>query len=420
MFDLGVKRNLGGQVNDGWTVWPRVVLTAAGGSKRPGRPMFDLGVKLNPGGQVNDGWTVWPRRVTWESGHLGRANWLSCVTACYPSADLEAAGAWSQLSNLKDPELQQLAKELPDTLLSGKADSTTKKYFGAFQRWKLWAEAKQEVPSFPAQEAHIVLYLQHLRQSVQSKSAIEEAVNALSWLHQAAGLLPVSGLPLVQAALAGHRRMLAQPKVRKEPVTAEMLRAMVDAAGPEPSLSEVRLLAVCLLAFAGFLRCEELLKLVCADVEFNAEGLVLSIKSSKTDQFREGASLVVARTGASTCPVEMMERYFRMGHLNVGSHDRVFRAVVHTKEGEKLRKSGGLSYSRLRELLLEKISQLGMDPGQFGMHSLRAGGATAAANAGVPDRLFKRHGRWRSESAKDGYVKDSLEKRLSVSKSLGV
>ncbi|KAL5497418.1 hypothetical protein EMCRGX_G013885 [Ephydatia muelleri] len=42
------------------------------------------------------------------------------------------------------------------------------------------------------------------------------------------------------------------------------------------------------------------------------------------------------------------------------------------------------------------------------MHSLRAGGATAAANAGVPDRLFKRHGRWKSESAKDGYVKDSV------------
>ena len=57
---------------------------------------------------------------------------------------------------------------------------------------------------------------------------------------------------------------------------------------------------------------------------------------------------------------------------------------------------------------------------QFGMHSLRAGGATAAANAGVPDRLFKRHGRWRSESAKDCYVKDSVDSRLSVSKSLGI
>ena len=54
--------------------------------------------------------------------------------------------------------------------------------------------------------------------------------------------------------------------------------------------------------------------------------------------------------------VKMMDR---MGRLSVGSRDRVFRAVVHTKEGERLRKSGGLSYSRMRELLLEKISQLG-------------------------------------------------------------
>eukprot|EP00731_Ephydatia_muelleri_P022428 Em0015g11a len=342
------------------------------------------------------------------------------VVLCLPGADLEAAGVWSRLADLKDPELQRLAREVPDTLLSGKADSTVRKYIGAFQRWKLWAEARLGVPSFPAQEAHIVLYLQHLSQSVQSKSAIEEAVNALSWLHQVSGLPPVSSLPLVQAALAGHRRLLAQPKVRKEPVTAEMLKAMVVAAGPEPSLSEVRLLAICLVGFAGFMRCEELLKLECADVKFKEEGMVLSIRSSKTDQFREGDSLLVGRTGAITCPVQMMERYFRMGHLNGESHDRVFRAIVNSKGGETLRKSGGLSYSRLRELLLAKIAMLGMDPLQFGMHSLRAGGATAAANAGVPDRLFKRHGRWRSESAKNGYVKDSAGSRLSVSKSLGI
>ena len=66
------------------------------------------------------------------------------------------------------------------------------------------------------------------------------------------------------------------------------------------------------------------------------------------------------------------------------------------------------------------ITQLGFDPKLFGLHSLWAGGATAAANAGVPDRLFKQHGRWKSESAKDGYIKDSMEKRLKVSKPLGI
>ncbi len=72
----------------------------------------------------------------------------------------------------------------------------------------------------------------------------------------------------------------------------------------------------------------------------------------------------------------------------------------------------------MRELFLQKIAELGYDPKQFGLHSLRAGGASTAANAGVPDRLFKRHGRWKSESAKDGYVKDSVSSRMSVSESL--
>ena len=331
-----------------------------------------------------------------------------------------SAGAWLLLGNLEDPELRRLAQSLPATVLRSRADSTTKKYLGAFQRWKTWAEARQGVPSFPVHELHLVLYMQHLSESTESKAAVEEAVHALSWLHGLAGLRPFSGSPLVKATLEGLRRILAKPKVRKEPVTADMLKAMVEAAGPAPSLTEVRLLAVCLVAYAGFMRCDELLKLRGSDVTFNAEGMVVNIESSKTDQYREGASLVIARTGQVTCPVAMMECYCRMGEVDHTSQAKLFRGIVSTKSGERLRKDGGLSYTRLRELLLEKVAQLGFDPALFGMHSLRAGGATAAANAGVEDRLFKRHGRWKSESAKDGYVKDSLERRLKVSKGLGI
>ena len=56
----------------------------------------------------------------------------------------------------------------------------------------------------------------------------------------------------------------------------------------------------------------------------------------------------------------------------------------------------------------------------IGERSLRSGGATAAANAGVHDRMFTRHGHWRSDKAKDGYITDSLEERLKVSKSLRI
>ena len=102
---------------------------------------------------------------------------------------------------------------------------------------------------------------------------------------------------------------------------------------------------------------------------------------------------MIACTGTPTCPVSMMQRYFFMGHLVHDSQDYLFRGIMHTRSGDCSQKEGSLSYSRLTELLLEKISSLGMDPKLFGMHSPRAGGATASANAGVHDRLFKWHGR---------------------------
>ena len=47
---------------------------------------------------------------------------------------------------------------------------------------------------------------------------------------------------------------------------AEMLTLMVESV-----LTEVRLLAVCLLAFPGFMCCDELVKLVCKDTVFNGK-----------------------------------------------------------------------------------------------------------------------------------------------------
>ena len=72
----------------------------------------------------------------------------------------------------------------------------------------------------------------------------------------------------------------------------------------------------------------------------------------------------------------------------------------------------------MRELFLAKLTQLGFDSTKYGLHSLRSGEATAAANEGVPNRLFKRHGHWKSESAKNSYVKDSREALMSITKSL--
>jgi hypothetical protein len=65
-------------------------------------------------------------------------------------------------------------------------------------------------------------------------------------------------------------------------------------------------------------------------------------------------------------------------------------------------------------ILLSALSSIGLEKSRYCLHSLRSGGATAAASAGVDDRLFKKHGRWKSDSAKDGYVKESISNRMTV------
>ena len=93
---------------------------------------------------------------------------------------------------------------------------------------------------------------------------------------------------------------------------------------------------------------DELVKLKCADVTFNAKGMVVKIESSKTEQYRDGASLLIARTGQVMCPVGMMERYCRMGEVDHSSWTKLFRGIAEAKGGERLRNNGGLCYTRCR------------------------------------------------------------------------
>ena len=138
--------------------------------------------------------------------------------------------------------------------------------------------------------------------------------------------------------------------------------------------------------------------------------------------YRDGSSVLLARTGTVTCLYTILSRYFHLAVLNCYSSDFVFRNLVYHKS--TLSYSLGsrpISYSRARELLLNSLVELGFPKSSCGLQSLRSGGASAAANAGISDRLFKRHpGHWKSDRAKEGYVKDNINYLLSVSRSLGL
>ena len=160
-------------------------------------------------------------------------------------------GVWEVLNGLKDPALKCLATSLQSTVLASRAHSTTSKHLYAFLRWKSSAVAHSEVVVFPARERDLALYLQHLSDTVGSKSTVEEVVNAVGWVHQLAGYPTLAESPFVQIVLDGLQRNLAKPKVRKEPVTTDMLSALVASLGMAPSLTDVYLVAACLLAFSA-------------------------------------------------------------------------------------------------------------------------------------------------------------------------
>ena len=104
------------------------------------------------------------------------------------------------------------------------------------------------------------------------------------------------------------------------------------------SLYNISSVVICLLAFAAFLRFDELAKLVRSDVKIENDMLKLFIQSSKTDQYRDGAWIVVASSRKATCPVAMMNRYLDTAGLSCDSP--LFCQLSKTKCGYKLRSKG--------------------------------------------------------------------------------
>ena len=151
------------------------------------------------------------------------------------------------LEEMDDPELRALVGELPATILHSRADSTVQKYLRSYGSWKAWAVAHKLNP-IPARPYKFVRHLQHLGNETSSKFAVEEACNVVAWIHTTAGLPTITVNPFVKATLEGLQRMLAKVVVKKEPMTVEMLEAIVRDAEKSGRLTDLRLATACLLA----------------------------------------------------------------------------------------------------------------------------------------------------------------------------
>ena len=108
-------------------------------------------------------------------------------------------------------------------------------------------------------------------------------------------------------------------------------------------------------------------------------------------------------------------------NLSFDSEEYLFRPISSSSNRKRLVSvDKPICYSTYRESFKKSFRDIVPDISKFSTHSARSGGATLAANSGVPERNLQRHGRWASTSAKNIYVKDSLASRLEVSKSLSL
>ena len=107
----------------------------------------------------------------------------------------------------------------------------------------------------------------------------------------------------------------------------------------------------------------------------------------------------IAKLEGKYCPVAILRRYIEAANLDLSSNLPLFRPLTQTKSGYSIR-NAKLSYTRCREIFKTTLKDLGYDPKDYGLHSLRSGGATAVItnndSKAVSERLLKLHGRFNS------------------------
>ena len=144
--------------------------------------------------------------------------------------------------------------------------------------------------SLPASAAAVAGFLADEASAGKRASTLGRRLAAIRHFHRLAGEDTPTADEKVKAVLCGIRRTIGAAPVRKKAATSDMVLSMVSGRGG--SLRELRDRAILLLGFAGAFRRSELTALNVEDIEETAEGMLVTLRRSKTDQ--EGVGRRVA------------------------------------------------------------------------------------------------------------------------------
>ena len=298
---------------------------------------------------------------------------------------------WNHLQNVSNPELHDLVSTIPDVVNASKCSSTIKKYNIYFKKFKDWC-SKYGLSFLPASVCTIAIYLNFLIQSEVSVSVLNAAFYAKKWEHDLNLVEGVMDDNFLKMILEGGTRLLSKPLVKKEPITPKILQQIVDKYGNTNRLPDLRICAIMLLGYAGFLRYSEISNIKASNISFFDSHAEITIEKSKTDVYRQGNVVVLAFLDSNLCPVSMLKKYLKAANILTGTNQYIFRSLSFRKSSNEhvlCNLNKPLSYTRAREILLDALSEIGLEKTLFGLHSLRSGAASAAAQTKYPTDCSK-------------------------------
>tara|TARA_B100000427_G_scaffold123153_1_gene102517 strand:- start:65 stop:712 length:648 start_codon:yes stop_codon:yes gene_type:complete len=180
----------------------------------------------------------------------------------------------------------------------------------------------------------------------------------------------------------GIKRRKGSIQKSKKPILINHLKAIIKSIDEDRSeqIKKVRDKTIILLGFAGGFRRLELISIDYEDLEFVQEGLKITIRRSKTDQFGVGSVKGLPYfNNQEFCPVNHLKKWIEVSKIQAGP---LFRRFSRGSNLTKFR----LTDQSVALLIKQHLNNAGIDSKNYSGHSLRSGFATVSAESGADER----------------------------------
>lgn len=298
-------------------------------------------------------------------------------------------------------EVAEMRKKQEQLSAASRADNSRRAYLSDWRNFEGWClKFPRPYCALPASEATICDYIS-AHAGVHRPSTIQRRLAGIRAKHLAAGLPdPVRGSELVRGVMRGLRREDRSVSAAKAAISLVDLRLMLRGVARRSRPFRERDSAILLVGFAGGFRRSELAALELSDVEFRSRrGVVITIRRSKADQNGDGARVGIRLGSGETCPVQALRAWLKQR----GSWEGPLFARVDFATAKILRQ--GISGQAIASVVKVAAERAGLEPADYGGHSLRAGLVTAAHAAGVEDSAIMRTTRHKSVNTLARYIR---------------